>query len=359
MNRQEALDQFVSWLREVATDFSFVEVEEDGPDDTYFAAGFFTDTNHYRIDCHYRKDFLGCTAEGRKPRAGEKHARGNNLPHGPVSQKTWNSIVNAILKYETQDLQARPPRDLSKALSGNAHDKNCRKYKLFPVQKWLVSMPFAGDKWEKSCSIYADEWIHRGKRGPFKIFHFDTGRRSGKSLMAREMILKQMEILANNLAAGDLVSLSEDGTLKKDGAVIGMILDNRAAIANIIHVLPDRRLRDDAQKAMLKDLHDCGFDPHSRGEVTVIGSVHIHYVAATDREWYAGRRYENPVLVCIEDSGYFNPDGLMIATNQPPTRIVILGDQPEGQLLHLLDRPDAISMKFPAPAVNQLLIPNL
>lgn len=439
MNRQEALDQLVSWLREISTDFSLEESSLNST--TVFVAKMYTDNNRYSIVCRLDEDgapfYLGCQATSRKERPGEEWKRGNDLPDGPFSEKTWKTIVNAILKYETQELQAKPPMDKSRAImsqidtdtelrdddalflgkynivsiaegvvydtigknpgassrrifkeilspkeidmkqipvitrsrfkkliedgvaKGHLRARGHRKYKLYPVQEWLVSMPLAKDSWWMDApTLYLGDDA-KGKRGPFKIFHFDTGRRSGKSLMAREMILRQVEMLSSQLAAGELVRGPSISKAMEGDTVVGIVIDGRPSITNIIHILPNRRLRDDAQKAMLKDLHDCGFDPQSRGEAIVVGSVHIHYVAATDREWYAGRRFENPALVCIEDAGDFDPNGLMIATDPPPTRIVILGDTPEGQLLHLLGRPDAISMKFPAPSVNQLLLPSL
>jgi hypothetical protein len=343
--------------------------------------------------------------------------------------------VNAILKYETQELQAKPPMDKSRAImsqidtdtelrdddalflgkynivsiaegvvydtigknpgassrrifkeilspkeidmkqipvitrsrfkkliedgvaKGHIRARGHRRYELFPVQKWLVSMPFAGDKWEQSCSIYADEWIREGKRGPFKIFHFDTGRRSGKSLMVREMILRQVETLSKELAAGDLVTPSMSKAVQGD-VVVGIIMEPRQTIANIIHVSPYRSLRDDFKKAITKDLHDCGFEPKAMGDVIMVGGIHIHLVAATDKEWYVGKRLENVALVCIEDAE-FEMRGLVIAATPPPTRIVIVGDVMSDDFKRLMDRPDAISMKFPAPSVNQLLLPNL
>lgn len=75
----------------------------------------FTDNNEYRISVNTgtlregaglrermraRKGYLGCVASSRKPRAGETHHRGNDLPDGPLTEETWHSILAAIVAYE-------------------------------------------------------------------------------------------------------------------------------------------------------------------------------------------------------------------------------------------------------------------
>lgn len=71
----------------------------------------FTETNEYVFDIKgyipqndYRPgesiSYLGCIAVSRKERAGENWKRGNDLPDGPCTEKTWSEILQAIVKYE-------------------------------------------------------------------------------------------------------------------------------------------------------------------------------------------------------------------------------------------------------------------
>lgn len=65
----------------------------------------FTERNHFHIAatlCEDRPAYLGCIAHTRYFRPGEKWTRGNDLPDGEFSRKTWDAIVNAILRYELQ-----------------------------------------------------------------------------------------------------------------------------------------------------------------------------------------------------------------------------------------------------------------
>lgn len=66
----------------------------------------FTERNHYHISAIFmkrgRNAYLGCTAHSRYFRPGEKWTRGNDLPDGPLSRKTWDAIINGILRYELQ-----------------------------------------------------------------------------------------------------------------------------------------------------------------------------------------------------------------------------------------------------------------
>src|SRR3990167_6715083 len=48
----------------------------------------------------YDDGYLGCTAQTRKPRAGEDWTRGNDLADGSYSKETWDEIVHDIVAYE-------------------------------------------------------------------------------------------------------------------------------------------------------------------------------------------------------------------------------------------------------------------
>ena len=52
--------------------------------------------------------YLGCTAQSRKPRAGEDWTRGNDLPDGEYSYSTWNRIKHGILAYELVKIVNKP-----------------------------------------------------------------------------------------------------------------------------------------------------------------------------------------------------------------------------------------------------------
>lgn len=65
----------------------------------------FTERNAYHISIRPHQDrpaYLGCTASARYYRPGETWTRGNDLPDGEFSRKTWDYIVNGILRYELQ-----------------------------------------------------------------------------------------------------------------------------------------------------------------------------------------------------------------------------------------------------------------
>ena len=70
----------------------------------------YTETNKFAIYARYTGDtgeddsYLGCVAQSRKSRPGEDWFRGNDLPDGPLTEKTWNAILKAIIRYELKDV---------------------------------------------------------------------------------------------------------------------------------------------------------------------------------------------------------------------------------------------------------------
>jgi hypothetical protein len=76
----------------------------------------YTDNNKYAIYAdetpteYLPKGYLGCVAQSRKYRPGEDWFRGNDLPDGPLTEKTWNVIMKAIVRYELQDVVKRDHR---------------------------------------------------------------------------------------------------------------------------------------------------------------------------------------------------------------------------------------------------------
>ena len=75
----------------------------------------YTDTNVYsinaisRIESGIKYTYLGCIASARKPRAGEDHTRGNDLPDGKLNENTWRQILAAIVGYELVDIKSKKP----------------------------------------------------------------------------------------------------------------------------------------------------------------------------------------------------------------------------------------------------------
>lgn len=101
------------WLEEFARRINkkdFLEVIEDDAEsdenNVYhhrFKCNIYTDNYQYRITAIERglgNGYLGCTVSTRKPRAGEKHTRGSDLPDGPFTYETWQKIKNGIIAYE-------------------------------------------------------------------------------------------------------------------------------------------------------------------------------------------------------------------------------------------------------------------
>ena len=72
----------------------------------------YTETNKFAIYANDagEKGYLGCVAQSRKSRPGEDWFRGNDLPDGPLTEKTWNSIMKAITRYELKDVVKQDAR---------------------------------------------------------------------------------------------------------------------------------------------------------------------------------------------------------------------------------------------------------
>jgi len=105
--KMESLDQ---WLKELifpgkVEDF-FQEINGQG-DDKKVTRNFcfYTEEYQYFITAIERFDedkdnYLGCQVSARKSRAGEDWLRGNDLPDGPFTKKTWDRIIYSIVSYE-------------------------------------------------------------------------------------------------------------------------------------------------------------------------------------------------------------------------------------------------------------------
>ena len=102
---EEMLLQLIDWMNKTVGPNSFTYEGFDIPGGWCRAqCKLWTFTNFYSI-VGVCKDgaaphYLGCTAQSRKPRAGEDWTRGNDLPDGPFCKETFDAIVRAIVKYE-------------------------------------------------------------------------------------------------------------------------------------------------------------------------------------------------------------------------------------------------------------------
>ena len=113
------LEKFEEWLKEIIIGEGSIEkyVKKDvegtskpGKTETRNRYTIYTEKYSYYItlvERLYKPNYLGCTMSCRKPRAGENWTRGNDLPDGSISRKTWESIKNAIIKNELIQLEPK------------------------------------------------------------------------------------------------------------------------------------------------------------------------------------------------------------------------------------------------------------
>lgn len=95
--------------------FVVVDPPEENPRQ-YALVKFWTAEHYYRISARLPWDndknedgYLGCVVSARKPLAGEYWKRGNDLPDGHYSEKTWLEIVSAIVAYELSKVAVSTP----------------------------------------------------------------------------------------------------------------------------------------------------------------------------------------------------------------------------------------------------------
>lgn len=107
MTLEQMKEQLVAWLGEFRFGFDY-EIEEEERADKAVRVRIYTLTNRYSIAAS-PPNYLGCIARTRKPRAGEDWTRGNDLPDGPFCREIFDSIVRAIVGYETVEIHRREP----------------------------------------------------------------------------------------------------------------------------------------------------------------------------------------------------------------------------------------------------------
>lgn len=105
-SKQELLDEWFAKLifPGKVEDFVAEPDAHNSPDGEHYRNfNFYTEDNMYSITAIDREEddgYLACGVTCRKPRAGEGYNRGNDLPDGPFTEETWNTIVYAIVNYE-------------------------------------------------------------------------------------------------------------------------------------------------------------------------------------------------------------------------------------------------------------------
>jgi len=85
----------------------FLDTKEAGKN--RFICRLFTNDHCYSISGYKPEEdnggYLGCIASTRKSEVGEDWNRGNDLPDGNYSKKTFDAIVTRIVAYELKTLQ--------------------------------------------------------------------------------------------------------------------------------------------------------------------------------------------------------------------------------------------------------------
>ena len=97
------IETFISWVREdfYPTTGSIVKEQESSD---VVRLTIYTATNCYRIIAKETDNYLACGGSSRKPRPGEDWTRGNDLPDGKLTKKTWRRILCGIIRYEMQHI---------------------------------------------------------------------------------------------------------------------------------------------------------------------------------------------------------------------------------------------------------------
>jgi len=106
-SKMEMLDQWIKELIFPGNPDNFIQEISGQGGDGEIVRKFclYTNENKYFITAIERtggdkRSYLGCQVNTRKHRAGEDWTRGNDLPDGTFTRKTWNMIINAIVNYE-------------------------------------------------------------------------------------------------------------------------------------------------------------------------------------------------------------------------------------------------------------------
>lgn len=115
MDLQAVKDKLIEWVSELRwfQDCRKPELWLHDIDDESVSIALYTDTNRYRINIRLRNDkgldpYMGAYVSTRKPRAGENHTRGNDLPDGTFGRELWHEILRNIVGYELVQIRPGP-----------------------------------------------------------------------------------------------------------------------------------------------------------------------------------------------------------------------------------------------------------
>jgi hypothetical protein len=153
MSKSEPIISMLEFKKLVHHDLSrwgkweyFVHVIKDGKEDEEptFRFKIYTSEHSYCIVAiESKRTYLGCIATTRKPRAGEEHYRGNDLPDGKLTRKTWDAIKTAIIGYELEKIivpgPVEPKCDIPKILNCPEDGEDCINTKCH-IAKQCVRM---------------------------------------------------------------------------------------------------------------------------------------------------------------------------------------------------------------------------
>jgi len=126
MEQQSFRTQLVEWLKEIVP-YSHIDKYTRKTREGFESGVFNTDrhANHvtyiictaeHRYSISATPTYLGCIASATRERPGETWTRGNDLPDGPFSRETWESIKDRIISYEMVKLE--PIHELKGGVEG-------------------------------------------------------------------------------------------------------------------------------------------------------------------------------------------------------------------------------------------------
>lgn len=93
-----------------ALEVEYITVPDSNVQKLYMCAKIWTVNNIYSITSSIHAlcppEYLGCSAQSRKPRTGETWTRGNDLADGDFGEETWHKILCDIVRYEAKEVKS-------------------------------------------------------------------------------------------------------------------------------------------------------------------------------------------------------------------------------------------------------------
>ena len=126
MEQQSFRTQLVEWMKEIIPYSNFdkytrkvregIETNIFNTDRHANHVTYIICTAEHRYSISATPTYLGCIASATRQRPGEDWTRGNDLPDGPFSRETWESIKDRIISYEMVKLD--PLHELKGGVEG-------------------------------------------------------------------------------------------------------------------------------------------------------------------------------------------------------------------------------------------------